>query len=89
MRHSQKRFFVAGVCGLLISSAPCLALDMAPQILRGTAELHTSKTTRDVIYGKADGVELKMDIYFPLNANQFRRSCSSTAAAGKWVINQP
>ena len=65
MRHSQKRFFVAGVCGLFISSAPCLVLDMTPQIQRGSTELHTSKTARDVIYGKADAVELKMDIYFP------------------------
>jgi acetyl esterase/lipase len=67
MRHLQKRFLLAGICGLLISSAPCLALNMTPQILRGVTELHTSKTARDVIYGKADAVELKMDIYFPPN----------------------
>src|SRR5450432_224146 len=65
MRYSQKRFFVAGVCGLFISIMPCLALDLTPQIQGGSAELHTSKIALDVIYGKADAVELKMDIYFP------------------------
>lgn len=40
---------------------------MTPQILHGVTELHTSKTAHDVIYGKADAVALKMDIYFPPN----------------------
>jgi acetyl esterase/lipase len=67
MRHLQKKFLLAGICGLLISSASCLMPDMTPQIQRGSTELHTSKTSRDVTYGKADTVALKMDIYFPPN----------------------
>jgi acetyl esterase/lipase len=66
MRLLPAKIFLAGLCAVFISAEPCVALDMKPYVSRGV-ELHTSKTARNVIYGKAENVELKMDIYFPSN----------------------
>jgi acetyl esterase/lipase len=85
MRVLQEKI-VAGFCALLIFDATCLALDMTPQILRDTAELHTSKTTRDVIYGKADGVELKMDVYFPPDAESKLVPAVMFVHGGAWSV---
>lgn len=55
---------------VLISVAHAIALDMRPKIHRESEEVRTAKSFYDVTYGVADGVELKMSIYLPLEAQR-------------------
>lgn len=53
---------------MLLFIAHVIAIDMQPQVRRNSQDLHPAASLRDVTYGYSDGVELKMDIYLPIEA---------------------
>lgn len=86
MRLSQTNFFLAGICALFISSASGFALDMTPKILRGEPELYTAKMARNVVYGDAGGVKLKMDVYFPPDTGGKPAPAIMFVHGGAWSV---
>jgi len=63
------RKIILATAAILIFVAHAIALDMTPQIKRSDGEeLRMAKNFRDVTYGVADGVDLKMNLYLPPQA---------------------